>query len=53
MLAKIFATDSNFAHAQIAATKIFWIDDVWLTGFVASALNIPRLSLNSFFTVYR
>ncbi len=32
---------------------VFWIDDVWLTGYVAGSLNIPRLSLNSYFTVYR
>jgi hypothetical protein len=39
-------------HAQ-KPQDVFWIDDVWLTGYVAGSLNIPRLSLNSYFTVYR
>ena len=43
-------------HGDVSAQMphgIFWIDDVWLTGYVAGALDIPRYSLNSYFTVYR
>ena len=32
---------------------IFWIDDVLITGVVAENLNIERISLNKYFTVYK
>jgi len=31
----------------------FWIDDVWISGLLAEQLNIPRYSLNSYYTPYR
>ena len=53
LLAEVIRQDVFTAHAPRGAAHVFWIDDVWLTGYVAGSLNIPRLSLNSYFTVYR
>ena len=55
---------SGWAYAidPLAASKIvslaerrsvFWIDDVWVTGILASEAGIRINSLNTFYTVYR
>ena len=32
---------------------LFWIDDVWVTGFLAPKAGLRLVSLNLYFTVYR
>ena len=32
---------------------MFWIDDVWITGMLASKVGVELISLNMFYTVYK
>ena len=38
---------------EVERPSLFWIDDVWVTGFLAPQADIKLVSLNLYFTVYR
>ena len=38
---------------EVERPSLFWIDDVWVTGFLGPMAGIKLVSLNLYFTVYR
>jgi hypothetical protein len=43
---------SHLVKAASEETEIFWIDDVWITGFLARKIGLVLESLNPYYTVY-
>ena len=43
---------SQIVKAASEETEIFWIDDVWITGFLAQKVGLELESLNPYYTVY-
>ena len=51
-----YITTPNVANKLVNVSKqarILWIDDVWVTGILASKANILVKSLNMFYTFYK
>ena len=50
----LFITNPGTAAALARAAtsvKFFWIDDVWVTGYIASFLNIHHLDITKYWTM--
>lgn len=45
-------TAKLLVDAALRSSEVFWIDDVWVTGFLARSVGIELEPLNPYYTVY-